>query len=62
MRIFRLESMRLNEPSPHCVEVGLGRTRSQRGEIRVVLQPVVQMLDCLSLFEFIGAGDAQAKD
>jgi hypothetical protein len=62
MRIFRLESMRLNEPSPHCVEVGLGRTRSQRREIRMVLQPVVQMLDRLSLFEFIGAGDAQAKD
>ena len=62
MRILRLESMRLNEPSSHRIEVRLCCTRSQRGEIRMVLQPVVQMLDCLSLFEFIGAGDAQAKD
>ena len=60
--VLGLESVGLEEGVADGLEVGLGAEAGhQLGEVRVVLEPVVEVLDGLALLELVGAGDAQAE-
>lgn len=63
IRVLGLDSVSLQELIHDIVESGLlWESAAEMTEIRVILQPVVQVLDGLSLLELVGARDTKAEE